>query len=100
MIIIDVCLSDIPADNRKKSEKNNKWYTQIVVNELKEIDKFGNSHCVYTNQTKEEREAKKERVYIGKGKQFLFNQQQQPTQQQTAPQAQQYVPEQKDELPF
>jgi len=72
MIIVDICLSDIPASARNKSEKNNKWYAKICVAPKKEIDKFGNSHSVYMNQTKEEREAKSEKVYVGSGKELVF----------------------------
>ena len=72
MIIIDICLSDIPAEARKKSEKNGKVYAKFVVDERKEKDKFDNTHTVYVNQTKEEREAKKEKQYVGSGKEYIF----------------------------
>ena len=73
MIIIDICLSDIPAEARKKSEKNGKIYAKFVVDERKEKDKYDNTHTVYVNQSKEEREAKKEKQYVGSGKEFIFN---------------------------
>lgn len=73
MIIIDICLSDIPASGRKKSDKNGKTYAKVVVDERKETDKFGNTHTLYMSQTKEEREAKKDREYVGSGVEFKFN---------------------------
>jgi len=73
MIIIDICLSDIPAEARKKSEKNNKVYAKFVVDERKEKDKFDNTHTVYINQSKEEREAKVAKIYVGSGKEFVFS---------------------------
>lgn len=72
MIIIDICLSDIPADARVKSEKNGKIYAKFIVDEKKEIDKFGNTHSVAINQTKEQREAKVAKVYVGNGKEYNF----------------------------
>lgn len=74
MIVIDICLSDIPAEARIKSEKNGKVYAKFVVDERKEKDKFDNTHNVAINQTKEQREAKQPKVYVGNGKQYLFNQ--------------------------
>jgi len=75
MIVIDICLSDIPAEARIKSEKNGKVYAKFVVDERKEKDKFDNTHSVAVNQSKEQREAKEAKVYVGSGKEYLFNQQ-------------------------
>lgn len=72
MVVIDIALSDIP-ESARKTGKNGKVYTQIVIDEKKEVDAYGNSHAVYMNQSKEEREAKTPKVYIGNGKQFKFN---------------------------
>lgn len=72
MIIIDICLSDIPAEARKKSEKNGKIYAKFVVDERKEKDKFDNTHSVYINQTKDEREVKAAKIYVGNGKELVF----------------------------
>lgn len=36
-------------------------------------DQFGNTHYVAISQTKEEREAKAPKVYLGNGKEFVFN---------------------------
>jgi hypothetical protein len=72
MIIIDLCLSDIPAEARKKSEKNQKVYAKFVVDERKSPDNYGNTHTVYVNQTKEEREAGNAKQYVGSGKEIVF----------------------------
>jgi hypothetical protein len=71
MIIADICLSDIPAENRTQG-KNGKWYTKVVVDERKQPDQYGNTHSVYMNQTKEQREAKETKVYVGNGKELVF----------------------------
>lgn len=72
MIIIDLCLSDIPAEARTKSEKNGKVYAKFVIDERKEKDQYGNTHSVAINQTKEQREAKEKKVYVGNGKELVF----------------------------
>lgn len=68
LIVIDICLSDIPAESRVKSEKNGKVYAKFCVADRKEPDQFGNTHTVYMNQTKEAREAQTPKHYVGNGK--------------------------------
>jgi hypothetical protein len=72
MIIIDICLSDIPEWSRKKAN-NGKVYAKFCIVERKEKDKFENTHTVYMNQTKEQREAKEAKSYVGAGKVLTFN---------------------------
>ena len=72
MIIIDVCLSDIPEWSRKKAN-NGKVYSKLCIVERKEKDKFENTHTVYMNPTKEQREAKEAKSYVGAGKVLTFN---------------------------
>ena len=73
MIIIDLCLSDIPEAKRRKA-KNGKWYTSIAVDGKKDgVDQYGNTHNVFMSQTKEERTAKEKKVYVGNAKEYLFN---------------------------
>ena len=71
MIVLNVCLSDIPADKRFKG-KDGKIYTNIIATELKAPDKFDNTHTVYMSQSKEEREAKADKQYIGRGKEVVY----------------------------
>ena len=42
-----------------------------------EADKYGNDLTVYINQTKEDRENKAEKVYVGNGKEMVFDNKQQ-----------------------
>jgi ABC-type Fe3+-citrate transport system substrate-binding protein len=72
MIIVDICLSDIPQGARITGS-NGKVYTKIVVDKRKEKDKFENTHSVYINQTKEDREAKVNKTYVGNAKEIVFN---------------------------
>lgn len=74
MIVIDVCLSDIPEWSRKKAN-NGKVYAKFCIVERKEKDKFDNTHTVYMNPTKEQRETKEAKSYVGNGKEISFDQQ-------------------------
>lgn len=74
MIVVSICLSDIDKSKITLSEKNNKKYISVVVDERKQPDNYGNSHTVYLNQSKEERTAKNAKIYIGNGKEYKFNQ--------------------------
>ena len=72
MIVIDICLSDIPEWSRKKAN-NGKVYAKFCIAERKEKDKFDNTHTVYCNPTKEQRESKEAKCYVGNGKQLVFS---------------------------
>ena len=48
--------------------KNGQKYYSISISVNDEADKFGNDVAIITNQTKEEREAKAPKVYLGNGK--------------------------------
>jgi len=76
MEIISICLSDIPKE-RITTASNGKKYINLVVDKKRETDRYGNTHTVYISQSKEEREAKKDKIYVGNGKEYIFNNQQQ-----------------------
>lgn len=67
LININLCLSDIPQEKIFIS-KNGKKYLSICVTDRKEPDQFGNDLTAYVNQSKEEREAKQPRKFIGTAK--------------------------------
>ena len=71
MIVIDICLSDIPEWARKKAN-NGKVYSKFCIVDRKEPDKFENTKTVYMNPTKEQREAKQDKAYVGAGKVLTF----------------------------
>lgn len=95
LINLSICLSDIPKE-RIKITNNGKKYLAITVQDLREADEYGNTHSVYATQTKEEREAKEKRTYIGRGKEFVF-QSARPSVEQVAELP---VAEDIDDLPF
>lgn len=96
LINCSICLSDIPKDRIKTFDKNGKKYLSIVVAELREADEYGNTHSIYISQTKEEREAREKRSYIGRGKAVVFNSQQPSIDEVAAMPPASYV----DDLPF
>lgn len=95
LINLSICLSDIPKD-RIKLANNGKKYLNVTVRDLREADEYGNTHSLYCTQTKEEREAKEKRTYIGRGKEFVF-QSAQPSVEEVAELP---VAEDLDDLPF
>jgi hypothetical protein len=73
MIVISIALSDIPKEAIKQAD-NGKKYASFVIDERREPDQFGNTHSVAINQTKEERASKAKKVYVGNGKNYVFEQ--------------------------
>ena len=73
LINISICLSDLPKESITTFEKNGKKYINLVVDEKKEPGQYGKTHSVYVSQSKEEREAKTAKVYVGHGKAVNFN---------------------------
>ena len=69
MITASICLNDIPQFKYKK-DKNGNTYINFTISEMRQPDKWGNTHTLYLSQSKEERENKVEKVYIGKGKEW------------------------------
>ena len=71
MIIIDICLSDIPKESIALA-KNGKKYLKLVLNERKSEGKFGETHTLQLSQTKEARQAGVKPTYVGSGKTYSF----------------------------
>lgn len=68
-ITASICVSNIPKEAIKRAE-NGKMYISIVIAQSNEPDAFGNTHYIYMSQSREEREAKAKRTYIGNGKAY------------------------------
>ena len=60
-----ICLTDIPKDKITTSEKNGKKYLNVTVWVNHEPDTYGNHASIQVSQTKEERDGKAPRTYIG-----------------------------------
>ena len=67
MITLSICLSDIPKDKIKKSEKNGNMYVNLILSERKEKGQYGETHYLSVSKTKEEREANTKTIYVGSG---------------------------------
>lgn len=65
-----ICLSDIPADKIKVSEKNGKKYLTIKVWVNDKVDQYGNIASIQVSGSKDET-----KVYIGNMKESEFKQQ-------------------------
>lgn len=91
LINLSVCLSDIDKTKIKKAS-NGKLYAGITVRMRKEPDQYGQDVYAYMQQSKEEREAKAEKVYVGNGKRVVFTQSPDEMQEASA--------EEKDDLLF
>lgn len=72
MIILSLCLSDIPKGSMKISEKNGKFYINLICDKRREVGKYEETHTLAVSQSKEERESKKEKTYVGSGKEYIF----------------------------
>lgn len=71
LINLSICLSDIPKEAIKQAT-NGKKYLSLTVQDLRETDENGNTHSVSVTQTKEQRERKEKKVYLGRGKEYHF----------------------------
>ena len=71
-MLISINLSDLKPEDIRKSE-NGKNYLNITCVARKEPDNFGHNVVVYISQTKEEREAKNDKKYIGNAKHLSFD---------------------------
>ena len=96
MEVLNICLSDIDK-SKIFTAKNGKKYLSVVVTERKEVDQFGNDLVVYVSQSKDERDSRAQKNYIGNGK--TFGERATTAQQQEAPQPQPQEEETED-LPF
>ena len=95
MITLSICLSDLPKE-KIQTANNGKKYINLVVDKRKEAGKYGETHTIYVSQSKEEREAKDDKKYVGSGKEYVYNGQQNTAQSSMSNEQQQS----NDGLPF
>ena len=77
MIVLNICLSDLPKEAIHEG-KNGKKYINLVCDERKEVGQYGDTHSISLSQSKEERQIKTPKVYVGSGKEFIFENKRQP----------------------
>ena len=71
MINFSICVSDIPKEVITIA-KNGKKYVNLTLVPLKAKDEYGRTHTIYLTQSKEDREAKKTKTYVGSGRELNF----------------------------
>lgn len=98
---ISLCLSDLPRTHMTKAS-NGKLYMNLTIGMRKEPDQWGRDLKVYVTPTKEDREKKANKVYVGGGKTFIFAQSSgtQPTDAEINNIIPQTPTDEKDDLPF
>ena len=72
---ISLCFSDIPKTHMNKA-KNGKIYGEIIVGIRKEPDQWGRDLKVYMKPSKQDREEKAPKNYVGGGRMITFVQSQ------------------------
>lgn len=72
LINLSICLSDIPKDKVKKAS-NGKLYIGITVKPRKTPDDFGQDTYAIISQSKEERAAKTDVIYVANGDYVSFS---------------------------
>jgi hypothetical protein len=92
MSIINASINLEKIDKSKIIEGKKGKYLNLTICKNKDgEDQFGNTHYILISQSKEEREAKTDKIYLGNGKEFIFGDQQ-PTAAATK--------DESDDLPF
>lgn len=99
MIVLNICVSDLPKDKIIKG-RNGKKYINLVLDERREVSQFGETHTITLSQSKEEREAKAPKVFVGGGKEYVFERREQPQPQAQPQPARQSGGNEIDDLPF
>lgn len=64
LFIGSICVSDIPKDKLTQA-KNGKLYLNFDIWINNDVDQFGNIGSVSVRQTKEQRDAKEKKIYLG-----------------------------------
>lgn len=96
--LLNISLDVTKLDKNKLIKGSKGTYANITVSVNDEDDQYGNNVSLWISQTKEEREAKESRVFLGNGK-VVFDGDNKGTQQTKQPAAAKKE-EAFDDLPF
>jgi len=69
LISLSIDLSKIDKSKIKTSDKGGQYY-DVTISVNDEVNKFGQDVSMYESQSKDEREAKASKKYLGNGKTF------------------------------
>lgn len=100
LISASIDVSKISKDKLVKGAKGNYLNITIAIND--EVDQYGNQVGIYESQSKEQREAKEKKNYLGNGKISWTSEGGSSAPKQSAPTPPPAAPviEEGDELPF
>lgn len=98
IIKANINLNEIPKDKIYKGKKGNYLGVTITIND--EVDQFGNQGPMVVEQTKEERESKAAKVYLGNVKVVWTNGENVSAAPRDDQQAPPQLVKQEDDLPF
>ena len=71
--IINLSINLEKIDKSKNIPGKKGQYLNVTIAENRDgEDQYGNTHYSYISQSKEEREAGQDKVYLGNGKEFVF----------------------------
>jgi hypothetical protein len=98
LISIKIDVTKIDKNRLFKGEKGTYLDADLWINDTP--DKFGNDASVSMSQTKEERTAKKPKIYIGNGKKVLGWEGEQSTRPKPAPAQGRTQDDSGDDIPF
>ena len=97
--LINLSIDVTKIDKAKLIKGAKGTYLNLTVAVNNELDQFGNNAAAYISQSKEEREAKVNRTYLGNGKVVFTDGTINKAEQQQA-QPKQSAPQEDDSLPF
>lgn len=98
LLNISINVADLPKEKFVQGKKGTYYNFTVSVND--DTNQFGQNVSVYDSQTKEEREAKKAKTYIGNGKVVWTDGVMAVVQRQEEAPAQKEVVETSGDLPF
>lgn len=58
------------AERKNQQRKERQKYINLCIAARRQPDQYGNTHAIWVSQSKEERENKAEKVYVGNGKEY------------------------------
>lgn len=68
MFLFSICIDAIPETHVKTGKDGKVYLNNLILAKKKETDQYGQDVTIFASQTKEEREAKQPRKFVGNGK--------------------------------
>lgn len=68
MFLFSICVDAIPETHIKTGKDGKVYLNNLILAKKKEVDQYGQDVTIFASQSKEEREAKQPRKFVGNGK--------------------------------